>query len=62
MFSPQLLNKWKKFLKKKYGFKNPTSKETVEFASTLTNFFDLLIKFSNEDQMKNDKRRKLKKS
>lgn len=48
------LEKWKKLLEKNYGFENPTQKEVFEFANTLTNFFDLLLKFQKQDELKNE--------
>ena len=58
MFSQQLLDKWRKLLKKKGGFKNPTPQEVFEFANTFTNFFDLLIRFDLEDKIKDSEKRK----
>jgi len=46
------LKKWNRLLRKKYGVKNPTQKEVFEVANTLTNFFELLIKFDQEDRLK----------
>lgn len=46
------LEKWKKLLEEKYGLKKTTSRDAFEFANTLINFFDLLIKFNHEDQIK----------
>jgi len=56
------LQKWEKLLRETYGIKDPKQKEVFEFANTLTNFFYLLIKFNQEDKLKNDRRRNNTKS
>jgi len=51
MFSQQLLDKWEKLLREKYK-KDLNKQEVFDFANTLTNFFDSLIKFDKEEQSK----------
>ena len=52
MFSQTLLEKWSKLLKERYGQKNLTKREVFEIANTITNYFDLIIKFYKEDELK----------
>lgn len=47
------LEKWKNLLEKRYRQKNLTKQEIFTFANTVTNFFDLLLKFDREDRLKN---------
>jgi len=52
MISQKTLDKWERILKEKYGQKNLTKQEIFEFTNTLTNFFDLLSKFDQKNQLK----------
>ena len=52
MFSQPLMEKWKKLLREKYGFENPTEKEAFQIASTFSGYFSALAEFAHEDKLK----------
>lgn len=54
MLSQALLEKWKKLMREKYGVEDPTPQEVFEFATKITNYFEILAKVDARKNSNNE--------